>query len=183
MRNARPRRRSGLRWTLAVGIVSSALLLPADARAALVQGRPVPSFQATDLRGRAHVSRELRGRPTLLVIMPNRDAAGESKQWVDAIGRRYGEHRVRTVGLIALDLPFFIPESLARSIARGKVPERFWNDTWLSARGTLADTLGVQGDDESWVVALDATGRVRAIARGAPTTVNQSIVFGALERR
>jgi hypothetical protein len=156
--------------TLGTALLGAAMLTGLETAwgspASLDIGKPLPSFSATDLTGHAHTAQELGGKPTILIVVPGQDAESSSGAWARWAGARYGA-AVRQVVIVALDLPFFVPEGVVRNSAKRKTPRDFWNDTWIDVRGGVQGALGIPGGgQEPYVYALDGAGNVKARVHG-----------------
>lgn len=156
---------AGLRRAVARCAVVALAALPLGARADIPVGQQLPFFQGTDLTGTIRESPELRGPPTtVLVVGTSRAASDAGKAWVYEIQERYGE-RVQIINLIAIDLPFFISESTALDMARGQVPRRYWEQTWLSSEDSIQEALGLQpGSPVPYVAVVNRQGQLIASA-------------------
>ena len=69
---------------------------------------PIPNFTATVLTGEKINSAQLIGRPTILIVTPSTDAALDTRLWVEALPTAVDQSRVRIIGVIVIDLPFFM---------------------------------------------------------------------------
>lgn len=144
-------------------------------------GKQLPAFQATDLDGKPRSAQELVGRPTAIIVTPSRGAGTQSGTWAQLLSNRAGSHSVHIVGLVALDVPFFIPQGMVQNVARSHVPKKDWDDTWLSVKGDLRRRLGIErGSPTPYVFSLDASGKITAVVHGPPTTENLQEIAGGL---
>lgn len=141
---------------------------------------PIPAFEATSLTGQSIHRADLLGQPTVLIVTPGRDAAASTRAWAMALRSRLGgDARVRDV--LAVDLPFFMDEQDALSRAKAKIPERYYDQTWLTSKDTLTDALGVGSDAaHAQVFVLDDQGHVAAHVLGDPTAENLGQLRSAL---
>jgi hypothetical protein len=138
------------------------LWLPALAAAELPVGQPVPSFTGTDLTGTPRQSTELKGQPTVVIAATSRSASEEAQAWANRLTERYGEG-VHLTTLIAIDLPFFIPESTALDMAREKIPRQYWDQTWLGGEGDIQEALQIApGSETPYIFTVDEQGRITA---------------------
>src|SRR4051794_23545416 len=64
--------------------LASVLLLAPGALALPQRGEPLPAFSANDLTDGAHASDELKGRPSLVVIITDKDAGEAMRGWFSA---------------------------------------------------------------------------------------------------
>jgi hypothetical protein len=107
----------------------------------------------------------------VIIVMLNSRAAPGVRQWFDAVAAEgYGE-RIHLVGVLALDVAFFIPRSVVAGTVRGDVPREYWSHAWIDAHGHVVKELGLDADSaEPYAITTDADGRVTSIYRGAPTS-------------
>ncbi|WP_375757518.1 hypothetical protein [Corallococcus exercitus] len=175
-------RPGGSRWgrsTLGGLVLAGALLTAPGAFALPPKGEPLPEFSARDLTSGAHASGELKGRPTLLVIITDKDAGERMRGWFAEADRHVAES-VHRQSLITLKLPFFVSEGAARGKAKGQVPQDFWKDTWLDKNGGMAKALGLASSDTPYVLALDAEGRVVASVHATVDSPEARAIWSAL---
>lgn len=138
----------------------SGLLLATQAALGYPQiGAVFPSFEVRDLTGATHHSRELVGRPTLVLLASDTDADVAMRAWGEAADRRLPAG-ARRVTVLAFDLAVFIPTATARGMARDRVPQRLWSTSWLDSSGDLRPTIGVPESEVPFAFVLDARGRV-----------------------
>jgi hypothetical protein len=142
-------------------------------------GQALPAFAATDLLGRQRQSRELVGRPTLVVAITDANAGNAMQAWFDTAGTR-APAGVRRQSILALSLPFFVPSGLARGRARERVPREYWGDTWLGTNGSLRRTLGLRDSPQPYVFVLDGTGRVTASVHATAGSPAAATIWRAL---
>lgn len=173
-----PRRRFHL---AALFSVIALTVMSAVAHATLRVGGELPAFTVADLTGVQHDSRELRGRPTLILAMTDSDASEAMRRWGAVADRRVGAN-VRRVQIISVGLAFIVPTVTIRSIARGQSPEGVWRSTWMERDGDLAESLGLPESEVPYAIALDAEGRVRVVAHCDPTSPQAEAVWEALSR-
>ncbi|RKG58419.1 hypothetical protein D7V80_38500 [Corallococcus sp. CA054B] len=145
------------------------------------QGQPLPAFSARDLTSGPHASHELKGRPTLLVVITDKDAGDRMRGWFDAADEHVADS-VHRQSLITLKLPFFVSEGAARGKAKNQVPREFWKDTWLDKNGGMAKALGLSSSDTPYVLALDAEGRVVASVHATVDSPEARAIWSALRR-
>lgn len=122
-------------------------------------GAAFPTFTVRDLSGQSHHSRELVGRPTLILLASDTDADRAMRAWGDAAERRLPSGAQR-VTVLAFDLAVFIPAAAARSMARDRVPQRLWATSWFDSGGDLRPAIGVPESEVPFAFVLDARGRV-----------------------
>lgn len=167
-----------------LGVVFGAAVLatPVAGWSNAAVGRPLPSFSATDLQGRARSAQELNGTPTILIVVPGQDAATSSESWGNWVLQSYGKS-VRRVVVVALDLPFFVPEGVVRDKARSKTPKDYWPTTWLGIRGDVHKALGIPGGgSEPYIYTIDRTGKVTARIHGPMNEQNQKALLAAMPK-
>jgi hypothetical protein len=160
-------------------------LLQAAVAAALPTAQGVmPSFQARDLLGRAHDGRELRGRRAVVIAITSPDAASEARRWADALRARLDANLVEPVLLLALDLPFYVPDSLAMKRAREGVPRAYWEVAWLDTDGDAQAALALSENSPlPYVLAVGASGEIEAMVHGTVDAAGAKAVWEALEGR
>jgi hypothetical protein len=164
------------RWVLA------GALLAATAAAALPgPGEALPDFTTKDLLNAPHRSGELTGRPTLLVVITDKDGGDAMQQWFDTAAKRVPDS-VHRASILSFKLPFFVSTGTVQGKARQKVPRDFWQDTWLDKNGHMAKALGLGSSRTPYAFALDARGRVVAVVHGAPDAPEAQAVWHALTR-
>lgn len=178
-RGVGPRRRAGL----AALTVAGALLLVPVAEAVPRPGETLPSFSAKDLNGTEHESRELLGQRTLVVAMTDRDGGDAMQRWFDAADTRLGKGRYQSTALISLKLPFFVSGGAARGRAKEKVPQEFWEETWLDRDGRMAKVLALPKSREPFVFVVDAEGRVLASVHGPADSPEAESIWSALSKQ
>ncbi|MBN8468691.1 hypothetical protein JYJ95_19435 [Corallococcus exiguus] len=166
---------------LTVSALAGVLLTAPGAFALPSRGQPLPEFSARDLTSGPHASGELKGRPTLLVVITDKDAGDQMRGWFDAADQHVPDS-VHRQSLIALKLPFFVSEGTARGKAKGQVPKDYWKDTWLDKSGGMAKALGLSSSDTPYVLALDAEGRVLASVHAKVDSPEARAIWSALRR-
>ncbi|MFP2930051.1 TlpA family protein disulfide reductase [Pyxidicoccus sp. 3LG] len=145
--------------------VAGVLLAASIAGAIPGPGESLPEFSTKDLLDQPHQSRELTGRPTLLVVITDKDGGDEMQRWFDTAGSRVPE-AVHRASILSLKVPFFVSTGTVRGKARQRVPRAFWGDTWLDKNGDMAKALGLATSRTPYAFALDAEGRVVAAVHG-----------------
>jgi hypothetical protein len=158
-----------------------ALLAATAAGAMPGPGEALPDFSTRDLLDQPHQSRELVGRPTLLVVITDKDGGDEMRRWFDTASTRVPES-VHRASILSLKLPFFVSAGTVRGKAREKVPRAFWRDTWLDKNGAMARALGLASSRTPYAFALDARGRVVAAVHGTVDSPEAQAVWDALSR-
>ncbi|MHA7629120.1 hypothetical protein [Corallococcus sp. M7] len=166
---------------ITVSALAAGLLMAPGAFALPSRGQPLPEFSARDLTSGQHASDELKGRPTLLVVITDKDAGDQMRGWFDAADQHVADS-VHRQSLITLKLPFFVSEGAARGKAKNQVPQAFWKDTWMDKNGDMAKALGLSSSDTPYVLALDAEGRVLASVHAAVDSPEARAIWSALRR-
>jgi hypothetical protein len=159
-------------------ILGSASQTHADPR----PGAAAPSFDAEDLNGRAHSSRELAQRPTVVVVCTSADASSAANAWLQqAKNRAHGQ--VRVVTLVALRLPFFVSQGMVRGRARPQVNPGEWTNTWIDVHGHVQSALGISdGSATPYVFTVDAQGRVVASVHAPVNHPSASAIMSAIDQ-
>lgn len=131
----------------------------------------LPSMEATTLTGETVTEKNLLGQPAILIVTPSRQAAEETRQWVQALRKNIDPTVVKVRDVLALDLPFFISEQEALDRARQTIPQKYHDQTWLLAESSLEEALNVPtSSEDAYVFALNPKGQVIARVRGSPIT-------------
>lgn len=165
--------------SLPLAVMALACTLAMPVFSAHAQGQSFPDVSAKNLRGEERNLRELvTGERTLVVAINDRDASSEMRAWFNQADERAPE-RTQRVSIIALDLPFFVPEGLARSQARPQVPEQYWEESFLGIRGDLRNVLGLSGNGP-WAFVVDEQGRVVERVQGPVSTPEAERIWDAL---
>lgn len=167
---------------LAALTLAGALLLTPAAWAVPRPGEELPAFSAKDLNGTEHKSQELRGQRTLVVAMTDRNGGDAMQRWFDAADARLGKGRYESKALISLKLPFFVSGGAARGRAKEKVPQAFWEETWLDRDGRMAKVLALPSSREPFVFVVDAQGRVLASVHGPADGPEAGSIWSALSQ-
>ncbi|MCP3140195.1 hypothetical protein [Pyxidicoccus xibeiensis] len=169
------RARSGAR---ALGVAG--VLLAASVVGAMPQpGEALPEFSTRDLLDQPRQSRELTGRPTLLVVITDKDGGEAMQRWFDTAGTRVPK-AVHRASILSLKLPFFVSNGTVRGKVREKVPRDFWAATWLDKNGDMAKALGLATSRTPYAFALDARGRVVAAVHGDAQAPEAEALWKAL---
>lgn len=131
---------------------------------------PIPAFTATALTGGKVSSDQLVGQPTILIVTPSKDAAEDTRLWVQALRKSIDHKSIRIRDVLAIDLPFFMTEADAIGRAKEKIPARYHDQTWLFAKPGLEQALGIAPDShKAFVIVLNAQGKIVARVEGDPT--------------
>lgn len=171
-----------LRRTVTAALAGSALIIAlAAAEATLRPGQILPDFVATDLTHRKHSSRELRGSPTLLVVLTERRGGSAARAWIERAAVRYPG--VKSRALLALELPPFISSEELRRRVQSLTPRNYWDETWYDRTGAVRRRLGLPRSNQPYVFVLDEHGRVIAVGHGDPNQQGAAPVWAALAGR
>ncbi|WP_223644018.1 hypothetical protein [Corallococcus sp. EGB] len=166
---------------LRVSALAGVLLTAPGVFALPSRGQPLPEFAARDLTSGPHESDELKGHPTLVVVITDKDAGDRMRDWFNAADEHMPDS-VHRQSLISLKLPFFVSEGTARGKAKNQVPRDYWKDTWLDKNGGMARALGLAPSDTPYVLALDAQGRVVAGVHATVDSPQARTIWSALRR-
>jgi predicted transcriptional regulator len=143
---------------------------------------PWPSFTATTLSREIVHSDKLLGQPTLLILTPSRNAAESTREWVNALRSKIDQSKYLVRDVLAVDLPFFMSEEDAISLAKEKVSTRYHDQTWILNSQVMEVALGVVSDsDEAVIVVLDKNGNLVSQVHGRVTTARMSEIIDALQ--
>jgi hypothetical protein len=141
----------------------------------------LPRFKARALSGVPKTEQDVLGQPAVLVITPTRHAAPACKAWGDELQKALPSN-VALWALLALHIPFLVPDEYAVRKAQEKVPPPLWDRTWLLTGGGMDKKLGVPAEaGEPYVFAVDAKGKVVAKVRGVVTEEKVDRISEALE--
>ncbi|MBC7499231.1 MAG: hypothetical protein H7315_01820 [Herminiimonas sp.] len=163
-----------------IALALLALLAPIDGWPQL-SSSPIPDFTATALTGEKVSAAQLIGQPTILIVTPSKDAAQHTRLWAEALRKNVDQSEVRIRDVLAIDLPFFISEQDAIGRARGKIPARYHDQTWILNESNLESALHIPRDSaNAFVFVLDAQGKVIARVKGEPNHTKLSEVEKAL---
>lgn len=147
-----------------------------------VTASSVPQFDAVSLTGKTVSSEQLIGQVTLLIITPSREAEQPTLEWADALRAQIDIDRYRIRDVIAVDLPFFISVEAAIDQARGKVPKRYHEHTWLLDEPVLEKAFEVpRKSKQACVVVLNSRGIAVLRIHGALTESRLQSVVSALQ--
>jgi hypothetical protein len=160
--------------------IAVALCWASDALAVPRPGDPLPSFQANDLNRKPRTSSELRGRRTFVVVLTAREAGPDVNRWMKAANERYQAGGVRSVVMVSLELPFFVPLWLVQDQARSIAPSNEWERVWLDIRGSTAAALGLRPSPVPYVLALDEDGRVIEVVHALVDAPEAGRIWDAL---
>lgn len=157
-----------------------ALLAPVGAWSQL-SSSPIPAFTATALTGEKVSSTKLIGQPTILIVTPTKDAAKDTRLWVEALRKNIDPSAVRIRDVLAIDLPFFMGEEDAIGRAKEKIPARYYDQTWILTESNLESALSIPRDSaKAFVFVLDAQGKIIARVEGEPTNAKVNEVEAAV---
>jgi cytochrome oxidase Cu insertion factor (SCO1/SenC/PrrC family) len=157
-----------------------ALLAPATAWSQFADSK-IPRFTATALTGEKVSSAQLIGQPTVLIVTPSKEAAEDTRLWVQALRKNIDPKAIRIRDVLAIDLPFFMSESDAIGRAKEKIPARYFDQTWIFAEQELERALGIPTNShKAFVVVLDSAGQVIARVEGNPTEARVEQVQSAV---
>lgn len=136
------------------------LLLAAPALALPAPGEQVPNLETTDLNGATKpIDQRLGEQRTLVVAITDRDAAKQLEAWMEA-SRQRGLGQARGLGIVSLDMPFYVSDGMVRSRAKEQVPSRFWDDVVAESNGALAEKLGLPEGETPTVMVLGPGGKL-----------------------
>ncbi len=141
---------------------------------------PLPSFEATSLTGKSVTAAQLIGQPTILIVTPSKDAAADTRKWALGLRKNLDQKSIRIRDVLAIDLPFFMSEADALGRAKAKIPARYYDQTWLSAKTKLETALPTPGKS-AFVFVLDSQNKVGVRAEGPPTMERMSEVESAVK--
>lgn len=151
-------------------LIVSIAILGSPFSSAQTAGSPVPVFTATALTGGKVSSQKLMGQPTILIVTPSKDAAEDTRLWVEALRKTIDQKSIRIRDVLAIDLPFFMDESDAIGRAKEKIPERYYEQTWLFSKPDLEKALQIPTDShKAFVIVLDSAGQIVTRVEGNPT--------------
>jgi hypothetical protein len=173
-----PKRRT---WLAALG-AAGMLVLPGVGVALPGVGEPVPSFEAKDLLGQPHATREWQGRRVLLVMITDQHAGDEMRRWFNTADTRVPE-AVHRASILSFDFPFYVSAGMVRGRAKEQVPRPHWNDTWLDKDGKMAQTLGLAKSRQPYVLVLDERGQVLASVHATVDSPEAQAIWSALPQR
>jgi predicted transcriptional regulator len=143
---------------------------------------PWPSFTATTLSGEKVDSDILIGQPTLLILTASRNAVESTREWANTLRSKTDQSKYRVRSLLAVDLPFFMSEEDVIDRAKGKVPKRYHDQTWILNSQIMEDALGEPFDsEEAVIVVLDKDGNLISQVHGRVTTARMSEITDALK--
>jgi predicted transcriptional regulator len=167
---------------LRIPMLSLILVLILYGLPAIAEDKLWPSFTATMLSGEKVDSGKLLGQPTLLILTPSRDAAQSIRKWVETLRSEIDQSKYRVRDVLAVDLPFFMSEEDAISMAKKKVPQRYHDQTWILNSQIMENALDVPSDsDEAVIIVLDKQGHLVSQVHGKVTPLRMSKVTGALQ--
>jgi predicted transcriptional regulator len=175
-----------MRTTRNGSILAGALALAlagSTAAAVPATNAPLPTFGIDDVTGQQHNATELRGRPTMLVVLTSPHAGDPTRVWMREATRRLQGSNVKIVTVVSIDLAPIIPTAFVRMRAREQTPAHALHTTWLDRNGSVRRTLGLPKDHQPYIFALDAEGRVLSMAHGVYEARAAEQVFSHLAAR
>lgn len=153
----------------------------APAAAAPEPGQAFPALTLRDVTDAAHHTDELRGQPSIVVVVTDPHAQANTRRWVDTAEARVRGRGARVVTIVALDLSHMVPSGVVRDRALRQTPGERQHRTWLDVHGAAQQRLGLDdGTRVPWVFALDAQGQVRAAAHAPVDAPDAARVFDAI---
>lgn len=159
-----------------------AALLVVPAASADTSGSPIPDFTATALTGEKVHADQLMGQPTILIVTSSKGAAEQTRAWAGALRKNIDEKSIRIRAVLAVDLPFFMGESDAIGRAKEKIPERYYDQTWLTSGTTLENALDIPtGSSKVFVMVLNTEGSIVVRVAGEPARQRVDAVARAVE--
>lgn len=142
---------------------------------------PIPNFTATVLTGEKINSAQLIGRPTILIVTPSTDAALDTRLWVEALPTAVDQSRVRIIGVIVIDLPFFMSKEDAILMAKKKIPMRYQEQTWILTESNLESAMNIPSSSpKAFVFVLNAQGSILTRVEGKPNNAKLMDIKQAL---
>lgn len=162
-------------------LVCLALAWPAPAVARATVGRRAPWFRLETLEGKTLSSRELLGRPAVLVVGRTQKAAPPCKKWALTLIKRYGD-KVPVYQVIVVEKPWYMPRSLVLRKVRGFAPRAHHDRVLLEWYTVFAEAYGVAKHDDPVVLVQDRKGVIRWRRRGPMTRGALSRLTAAVER-
>lgn len=161
-------------------LITLALLAPISAFSQLSSSQ-IPGFTAAALTGEKVSAAQLIGQPTILIVTPSKDAAKDTRLWVEALRKNVDQSNVRIRDVLAIDLPFFISEEYAIAQAKEKIPARYHDQTWLLTESNLKSALNIPRDSvRAFVFVLNTQGKVITRVEGEPNDAKVSKVKKAV---
>jgi hypothetical protein len=143
---------------------------------------PWPSFTATTLSGETVDSDKLIGQPTLLILTPSRNAAESTREWANALRSKIDQSKYRIRDVLAVNLPFFMSEEDVIGRAKEKIPQRYYDQTWILNSQVMENALRVPADsDEAVICVLDKNGVLVSQVHGKVTTERMMVITVALQ--
>ena len=141
---------------------------PVAAGGQAVVGRRAPWFRLESLEGKTFTSRNLLGRPVVLVVGRTQKAAPPCKKWMLALIKRYGK-QVPVYQVIVVDKPWYMPRSLVLRKIRSFSPRKHHDRVLVEWYTVFAGAYGVARHDLPVVLVQDRKGVVRWRHKGRMT--------------
>lgn len=162
--------------------LGSVVLLMVSSALAQTGASPIPNFTATALSGNKVTADKLIGQPTVLIVTPSKEAAGDTRLWAKALRKNIDQHAIRVRDVLAIDLPFFMSESDAIGRAKQKIPARYYDQTWILAEADLEQALNIPSNSpKAFVIVLNAKGKIVARVEGEPNETRMNEVRSAIQ--
>jgi len=167
------RSRLRVRWLLWIALAFSGRSLVAAGAARLVSGDSLPLLEVKALSGHpAALPRDARGHGAVLVFGFSKAAARTSRPWMDGC-RATAAAKSAEQGVYCYDVRMVedVPQLFRGSMERGMrngLPAEFQTQTFLAYTENEAwrERLGATDKRNTYVIACDGEGRVRATATG-----------------
>ena len=145
-------------------------------------GKAAPWFKLKNLTGTyTWTHRNVRGKPTLLVVGRSRRAAPPCKKWMLELLKRHGK-QARVFQVIVIKKAWYHPRNLVLKEIRGFVPDAHHDKTLLEWYTVFSDVWGIPKVDDPFIYLLDGDGVIRHHHRGAASKAALRRVAGALAR-
>jgi hypothetical protein len=157
------------RPVVAVVCLAATLSLPGLAAGRAAVGRQAPWFRLERLKGKTVTSRQLLGRPAVLVVGRTQKAAPPCKEWALALIKRYGK-KVPVFQVIVVAKPWYMPRSLVLRKVKGFSPREHHDRVLLEWYQVFAKAYGVAKHDLPVVLVQDRKGVIRLRYKGRMTT-------------
>lgn len=140
-----------------------------------------PNFAGRTLEDKPVARNLLTGKPTVVVITPNRKASEQTREWLRDLRSELSQ-KVQIRDLIEHNTPFFVSDKDLIRQAKKAIPKTYWKDTWLVTYGDVAGELG-QPEKGSviYVYVLDSEAQVIAQIEGAPSEAKISKIKATLQ--
>lgn len=129
-------------------------------------GEVAPRFRLETVTGRTVSSKNIQGKPTVIVVGRSRKSAPPCKEWVLSVGNM----GVDVYQVVVALKPWFLPRFLVLSEIKDFVPAAYHKRVLVEWRDGFAKAYGVPNDDTPTVLVLDSNNVVRYRHRGRRTT-------------